>query len=220
MSTTGALTRWFRDTLGGEEMAAEAAGGPNAYAALAAGAAAISPGSDGLVCLPYFAGERTPLNDPDARGVYAGLTLSHTKSHIYRASLEATAYGVRHNLETMEAMGAPPRRLVAVGGGAKNPLWLQIVSDVTGLPQDVPERTIGASYGDAFLAGIATGLIPDLSALKSEWVTLSLELEPDDRVKPVYDEYYTVYRDLYEAAKPQLHTLARLGANRASKGGN
>jgi xylulokinase len=219
MSTTGALTRWFRDTLGGEEMAAEAAGGPNAYAALAAGAAAISPGADGLICLPYFAGERTPLNDPEARGVYAGLTLSHTKAHLYRASLEATAFGVRHNLETMDAMGAPPKRLVAVGGGAKNPLWLQIVSDVTGLPQDVPERTIGASYGDAFLAGLATGLVPDLDALKNEWVTLALELEPDARVKPIYDEYYTVYRELYEASKPQLHALARLGANRSRPDG-
>ena len=154
MSTTGALTRWFRDNLAGEEMAAEAAGGPNAYAALAEAAGRIPPGAEGVICLPYFAGERTPINDPDARGVYAGLTLSHTKAHLYRASLEGTAYGVRHNLETMSAMGAPPRRLVAVGGGAKNPLWLQIVSDVSGLPQDVPERTIGASYGDAFMAGL------------------------------------------------------------------
>jgi xylulokinase len=212
MSTTGALTRWFRDTLGREEMGAEAAGGPNAYAALAGAAAAIRPGADGLICLPYFAGERTPLNDPDARGVYAGLTLSHTKAHLYRASLEATAYGVRHNLETMSAMGAPPRRLVAVGGGAKNPLWLQIVSDVCGLPQDVPERTIGASYGDAFMAGLATGIVSGPEALQRDWVRLALQLQPDGALRPVYDAYYDVYRRLYESAKDQLHALARLGA--------
>ena len=88
-----------------QELAAEAAGGPNAYAALAEAAARTPPGAEGLICLPYFAGERTPINDPDARGVYAGLTLSHTKAHLYRASLEGTAYGVRHNLETMSAMG-------------------------------------------------------------------------------------------------------------------
>ena len=212
MSTTGALTRWFRDTLGREEMAAEAAGGPNAYAALAASASAISPGADGLVCLPYFAGERTPINDPDARGVYAGLTLSHTKAHLYRASLEGTAYGVRHNLETMSAMGAPPRRLVAVGGGAKNPLWLQIVSDVSGLPQDVPERTIGASYGDAFMAGLATGIVPEPEVLQRDWVKLALRLQPNPDLRPTYDAYYRVYRDLYESAKGELHALARLGA--------
>lgn len=213
MSTTGALTRWFRDNLGGEERAAEAAGGANAYAALAAGASTVSPGADGLICLPYFAGERTPINDPDARGVYAGLTLSHTRNHLYRATLEGTAYGVRHNLETMAAMGATPRRLAAVGGGAKNPLWLQIVSDVTGLPQDVPERTIGASYGDAFMAGLATGIVPEIEALQRDWVSLSLRLEPNPALQPVYDEYYAVYRGLYESAKEQLHTLARLGAS-------
>lgn len=218
MSTTGALTRWFRDNLGEVEMAAEAASGPNAYAALADAAAGIAPGADGLICLPYFAGERTPINDPGARGVYAGLTLSHTKAHLYRASLEATAYGVRHNLETMAGMGASPQRLVAVGGGAKNPLWLQIVSDVCGIPQDVPQRTIGASYGDAFLAGLATGIVPGLDALAQDWVKLSLELRPDPQLKPTYDAYYSVYRDLYESAKPQLHRLAELGAT-SSKGG-
>ncbi|MFN8591556.1 MAG: FGGY-family carbohydrate kinase [Thermomicrobiales bacterium] len=212
MSTTGALTRWFRDQFGQEELAAEATGGPNAYAAMADAAGAVPPGADGLICLPYFAGERTPINDPDARGVYAGLTLSHTKAHLYRASLEGTAYGVRHNLETMAAMGAPPKRLIAVGGGAKNPLWLQIVSDVTGLPQDVPERTIGASYGDAFMAGLATNIIPDLGALQRDWVTMRMKLEPRSDLRPVYDAYYDVYRGLYESAKDQLHALARLGA--------
>jgi xylulokinase len=216
MSTTGALTRWFRDNLAGEEMAAEAAGGPNAYAVLARSAEAITPGADGLICLPYFAGERTPINDPDARGVFAGLTLSHTKAHLYRASLEATAYGVRHNLETMAAMGAPPRRLVAVGGGAKNPLWLQIVSDVAGIPQDVPERTIGASYGDAFLAGLATGIVPGLDALQREWVKLALRLQPDPEVRATYDAYYDIYRRLYESAKPELHALAKLGSGQGA----
>ncbi len=212
MSTTGALTRWFRDNLGELELAAEAAGGANAYAALAEAAAAVRPGADGLICLPYFAGERTPINDPDARGVFAGLTLSHTKAHLYRASLEGTAYGVRHNLETMSEMGAPPRRLVAVGGGAKNPLWLQIVSDVAGLPQDVPERTIGASYGDAFMAGLATGIVADPGALSRDWVKLSLQLQPNTDLRPLYDDYYGVYRGLYESAKDELHALARLGA--------
>ncbi len=215
MSTTGALTRWFRDNLGREEMAAEAAGGPNAYAALADAAAKVPPGADGLICLPYFAGERTPINDPDARGVYAGLTLSHTKGHLYRASLEATAYGVRHNLETMSEMGAPPKRLVAVGGGAKNPLWLQIVSDVAGLPQDVPERTIGASFGDAFLAGLATGIVPSLETLQQDWVKLAMRLQPNVDPRPTYDAYYDIYRRLYESAKPELHALARLGSGLA-----
>ncbi|HWV24715.1 MAG TPA: FGGY-family carbohydrate kinase [Thermomicrobiales bacterium] len=211
MATSGALTRWFRDQFGVNEMNAEADGGPNAYAALADSAAHLTPGSDGLICLPYFAGERTPLNDPDARGVFAGLTLSHTRAHMYRAMLEGTAYGVRHNLETLGEMGAIPQRLVAVGGGAKNRLWLQIVTDVTGQPQIVPERTIGASYGNAMLAGLATGLVPDASTINREWVKEAEVVEPDPAATAIYDEYYRVYRSLYEHAKDDLHALARLG---------
>ncbi|MBN1582166.1 MAG: sugar kinase, partial [Anaerolineae bacterium] len=115
MATTGAVTRWFRDHFGRQEMAAEASGGPNAYAALTAEAQAVSPGSEGLVVLPYFSGERTPLNDPDARGMIAGLSLAHGRGHLYRAILEATAYGVMHNLEVMQAGGARPRRAIAAG---------------------------------------------------------------------------------------------------------
>ncbi|MBA2278232.1 MAG: FGGY-family carbohydrate kinase, partial [Chloroflexia bacterium] len=211
MATTGALTRWFRDELGGVERAAEADGGPNAYAALADLAAKVPAGADGLVCLPYFAGERTPINDPDARGVFAGLTLSHTRGHLYRALLEGTGYGVRHNLETLREMGAEPKRLVAVGGGAQNRLWLQIVSDAAGMAQTVPERTIGAAYGDAFLAGLATGLIPSLDALSRDWVRVATVLESRPTEQARYEPYYRVYRDLYDHAKPDLHELARLG---------
>lgn len=211
MATSGALTRWFRDTFAAAEVAREAAGGPNAYAVLAEEAAAVPTGSAGVVCLPYFAGERTPINDPDARGLFAGLTLSHGRGHLYRACLEGTACGVRHNLETMAAMGASPRRLVAVGGGAQNRLWLQIVSDATGLPQDVPAQTIGASFGDAFLAGLAVGSVSDLGALRRDWVRTGETLAPREAERRVYDETYRVYRHLYEAAKEDLHALARIG---------
>ena len=211
MSTTGALTRWFRDHFGQAEMAAEASGGQNAYQALADLAASVPAGSQGLVCLPYLSGERTPINDPLARGIYAGLTLSHTRAHLYRASLEGTAYGVRDNLDVMAAMGADPKRIVAVGGGASNPLWLQIVSDVSGKAQMVPERTIGASYGDAFLAGVATGIIKDRNAINTDWVTIDRIVEPAPSMKPVYEPYYEIYRSLYRSTKTEMHQLAQLG---------
>lgn len=213
MSTSGALTRWFRDQLGQPEMDAEAAGGGNAYAALANLAAAIPPGAHGLVCLPYFAGERTPIHDPDARGVFAGLTLSHTRGHMYRAALEGTAYGVRHNIETLRDIGAEPKRIVAVGGGAKNDLWLQIVSDVAGVPQVVQKQTIGAAYGDAFLAGIGSGIIKNVSALTDTWIEAKSIIKPNPQHSRVYAETYAVYRSLYENAKDDLHALARLGVD-------
>lgn len=213
MATTGALTRWFLDEFGAAERAAEVDGGPNAYAALAALAEKAPAGANGLVCLPYFAGERTPIHDPDARGVFAGLTLSHTRGDLYRAILEGTAYGVRHNLETLEEMGAPPKRVVAVGGGANNQLWLQIVSDVTGVSQVVPERTVGASYGDAFLAGLATGIIPDLDTLSSSWVRIASVIEPRTAEQDRYGAYYRVYRSMYDHLRDDLHVLARFSGS-------
>ncbi|HVL25955.1 MAG TPA: FGGY-family carbohydrate kinase [Thermomicrobiales bacterium] len=218
MSTTGALTRWFRDEFAADERRAEADGGPNAYAALSALAESIPAGAEGLVCLPYFAGERTPIHDSRARGVFAGLTLSHTRAHMYRALLEGTAFGVRHNVEALSEMGAVPRRLVAVGGGANSRLWLQIVSDAVGLPQVVPARTIGASYGDAFLAGLATGIVPGIEALADTWVSVAEVIEPRPRERRRYDDVYRVYRSLYEHARDDLHALARLGEEREPAG--
>ncbi|MEN0022617.1 MAG: FGGY family carbohydrate kinase, partial [Microbacterium sp.] len=154
LSTSGALTAWLKDLTGAD------------YPQLLAEATASGAGARGLLVLPYFAGERTPIQDPDARGVIAGLTLAHTRGDLYRAALEATALGVRHNVETMRAAGADIRRIVAVGGGTQGRLWLQIVSDVTGLVQEVPATTIGASYGAAFLAAVATadGEAPSIAA--------------------------------------------------------
>src|SRR5918998_1768876 len=134
MATSGALTGWLKKI-----------SGDLPYETLTEEAAAVLPGSDALVVLPYFAGERTPLQDPRARGLVSGLTLSHGRGHLYRAVLEATAYGVRHIFEFMRDAGGGGERLVAVGGGTKGGLWTQISSDVTGRPQDLPEQTIGAS---------------------------------------------------------------------------
>jgi xylulokinase len=211
MATTGAMTRWFRDQFAQAEMAAEASGGPNAYAALTVEAAAAPPGSEGLVILPYFSGERTPLNDPQARGVIAGLSLAHGRGHLYRAILEAMAYGLAHNVEVMRSAGAVPERVVAVGGGAKSDLLLQIVSDVTGLEQELPEQTIGASYGDAALAGLATGQL-SLSDLRSNWVRIVRRFAPDAGRYERYQAFYRVYRDLYPHTRDDVHALVRLGS--------
>ena len=104
-----------------------------------------------------------------------------------------------------------PRRIVAVGGGSQSDLWLQIVSDVTGTPQQVPERTIGASYGDAFMAGLASGIVPSEDTLSTRWARIERIIEPNLGVRPIYDQYYGIYRELYEQTKDQVHALSRLG---------
>jgi xylulokinase len=193
MATSGALTGWLKKI-----------SGDLPYETLTKEAAAVAPGSDALVVLPYFAGERTPLQDPKARGLISGLTLSHGRGHLYRAMLEATAYGVRHIFEAMREAGGGGERLVAVGGGTKGGLWTQIVSDVTGRPQELPEQTIGASYGDALLAARAVGLVePD-----ADWSEISATVEPQEENRDIYDELYRIYRDLYPATREQMHDLA------------
>jgi xylulokinase len=156
--------------------------------------------------LPYFAGERTPIFDPHARGAILGLTLSHGRGHVYRALLEATAYGVRHNLETMDEAGGRPERFVAVGGGTRGGLWTQIVSDVCRRPQDLPEHTIGAAYGDALLAGLATGVVED----GARWNPTAATVEPDAGRASLYEELYAIYRELYPATRDHAHRLAEM----------
>src|SRR3990170_5453146 len=129
MSTTGSLARWFRDELA-PDLPPE-----TAYSTLFKRAEAIVSGAQGLLMLPYFSGERTPINDPDARGVIAGLNLTHTREHLFRAALESVGFGVRHNMEKFASIGAQIRRVVAVGGGAHSDIWPQIVSNIAGCEQ-------------------------------------------------------------------------------------
>jgi xylulokinase len=168
-------------------------------------AEAVEPGSDGLVLLPYFAGERSPLFDPGARGVALGLTLAHTSAHWMRAAYEAVAMGVRHNLEAFDASrtAGGPWRAVAVGGGAAGRLWPQVVSDVTGRVQYLPAQTIGACYGDALMAATAVGMVP----AGTDWTRIEREINPRPELAELYDRRYEVYRELYPATRGLLTRL-------------
>jgi xylulokinase len=210
MATSGSLTRWFRDKLSVDLVAAEKAGGENAYAALIHEAARIPAGSEGLVVLPYFSGERTPINDPKARGVFFGLTLAHQRGHLFRAVMEGMGYGVRQHFDVMREIDVEPDDVIAVGGGTKNTLWLQIVSDISGMPQKIPAVTFGASYGDAFLAGMAVGAYSSYDQINS-WLRYDRMIQPDKTNFNLYDKYYRVYLDLYQRNKglmADLHSLA------------
>lgn len=197
LSTSGALTAWLKGLTGTD------------YPELLAEAAASGPGARGLLMLPYFAGERTPIQDPDARGVIAGLTLDHSRGDLYRAALEATALGVRHNVETMRAAGADIRRVVAVGGGTQGQLWLQVVSDVTGLVQEVPQITIGASFGAAFLAASALAARDGVAApVITDWNPVAQAITPNPALTALYDELYDRYLRLYAGTRDVVHELA------------
>jgi xylulokinase len=206
MSTSGSLTVWFRDQFSQLGMQIQNEGGEDPFTTLA-GLAATSPaGSNGLILLPYFEGERTPLHDPRAKGLWFGLSLKHTKGDLYRSILEGVAFGIRHNLEIMQQENVQPRRVLAVGGGTKNPLWLQIIADACNLTLDVPEQQIGASYGDAFLAATGIGLFKNLSEIK-QWVRIKSTVKPNPEMYKLYEFHYQLFRELYESNKHLMHRL-------------
>jgi xylulokinase len=208
MATSGAITEWFVEQFAGAS--GDDADGSDPYDRLTGAAAGIAPGSDGLVVLPYFSGSRTPLNDDRARGAIAGLTLSHTEAHVYRAILEGVGYGFRHNLEAMQAADVPIDRTFAIGGGARSDLWRQIVSDITGAEQAYVSDPLGAPLGGAYLAGVGTGVFDGYDRLRAS-ATVSTTTTPDPDRGTTYDEYYDVYRDLYPSMREGIHRLAELG---------
>jgi xylulokinase len=194
VGSAGALAAWLRELTGGasfDELYEEAAG--------------AGPSAGGLLALPYFAGERAPLFDPDLRGALLGLTAAHRRGHVFRALLEATAFAVRQDLETMRDAGATIGRLRSSGGGTSRALWRQIVSDVTGLGQEVRHGAWGASVGAAFLAAVAIGA----ATLAGAWPGEAVAVEPREELRETYDELYAQYRELAQATLPQAHALAR-----------
>lgn len=194
LATSGTLTHWFRDQLARDAD----------FAQLAAEAADSPKGAKGLICLPYFSGERTPIHDPMAKGAFFGLDLTHTRADLYRAVLEGVAMGTAHVFETCAEVGATPVTVRAVGGGTKNALWLQATSDLCGAVQEVCDKTIGASYGDAFLAALAVGLVEEGDI--GRWNPVATRVKPD-RVA-AYDRQYPLWKRLYLQTRDIAHGLA------------
>ena len=188
----GSLVEWIRELVGTPD-----------WDALVAEAADSPAGAGGLLLLPYFAGERTPIYDPLARGVVAGLTLRHRRGDLLRAAYEGIAAGIRQIFELLAEAADPPTRVVVAGGGTHAELWLQIVSDLTGQAQQVPEQTIGAAYGDALLAAVGVGLVPS----GTDWARQGRVVVPDQRARAVYESLYPRYPQLYAATADIVHEL-------------
>lgn len=205
-NAAGTLTRWYRDNVFFDKLALEEAGGNSAYALMMEGIDEIPPGSDGLITLPYIAGERTPINDPHARGVLFGLSISHTRRHMYRSALESIGYTVAQHLDIFRENGVEIKRVLAVGGGTKNPYWLQMIADITGTRIDTAGVTVGASFGDAAMAAIGVGDIAGFEELE-KYIQPGAVYEPDLEKSALYAPYCKLYRELYEANKALFRKL-------------
>jgi xylulokinase len=197
LATSGTLTHWFRDQAGRD------LNPDTAFADLAREAESAPPCANGLLMLPYFSGERTPIHDPRAKGAIFGLNLTHTRGDLYRALLEGIAMGTAHVIECYRDVGQAPARILAVGGGTQNAIWLQATSDFGGVPQIVCEKTVGASYGNAFLAAVAVGRAAagDIDS----WNPARRRVDPAGG--PQHARHYALFRRLYEQTRDIAHDL-------------
>lgn len=197
----GTLQNWYRDELFPECIQKEKITGENAFGLMMEGLDEIEPGCGGLITLPYFAGERTPINDPAATGLIFGLNLGHTKKHLYRSALEGIGFSVSQHMDIFRENGLNPERILAAGGGTKNRSWMQMVADITGIPVAIAKETAGASYGDALMAAIGAGHYRDFASLK-DVIRIETLLEPVPentlrykRLRPIFDRLYIDNRE-------------------------
>jgi xylulokinase len=198
MAATGRALDWFR---------LEVEGGAVSTEALLEEAGTVGPGADGVVFLPYLAGERSPLWDPSARGAFVGLALGHGPAHLARAILEASAFAIRHVAESVVAAGADVRAMRVCGGPARSELWNRIKADVTGFPIEVPAVLETAVAGSGMLAATAVGAWPDLPSAIRGMTRIVRRLEPDPSTRATYDATYAAYRALHPAISPIVREL-------------
>jgi xylulokinase len=190
LNAAGSL-RWLRDAIA-----------PGAsFGELTADAGRWGPGVEGVTFLPYLQGERTPHADPDARGAFTGLSLRHDRAALVRAVLEGVAYGLRDSLGLLRELGVAPDKARVSGGGARSPLWLEIVASVLGLPVELTVAEEGSAYGAALLAGVANGVFADAREAVAACVRAGEAVEPNAGWAEAYEEGYARFRALYPALK-------------------
>lgn len=203
-NTAGTLTKWYRDNIFSDYLEREAQAGENAYAAMAREVEQIPPGSQGLITLPYFAGERSPINDSKAKGLIFGLSLRHSRAHLYRSALEGVGYSIGQIMDVIQEHQVEPDRIMAVGGGALNRPWMQIVADILGRPLHINEVTVGASYGDALMAAVGSGVLPGFQALE-QVIHIKETILPSPQAHRQYLPYRKMFDQLYQNNRALMH---------------
>lgn len=210
-ATAGAIIKWFRDVFGQEELEVEEKIDIDAYKLLELKAEDIPAGSEGLIVLPYFMGERSPIWDGDARGNILGLSLYHSKAHIFKAFMEGVAYALRHNMEIMHKQDdvSLDDELILVGGVTKSSIFPRIIADVTGYKIKIIKNEVEAPLGDAILAGLGTGALKNPEVIL-DWLEYEEAINPDQKNKEIYDKLFKEYKNLYPKLQSNMSVLASL----------
>lgn len=209
MLSAGASLKWLRDLLYKNERDDALKNGLDIYDLMIDEAKSVPVGAEGLIFLPYLSGERTPHPDPYARGVFLGLSLKHTRPHLTRAVMEGVAFGLRDGLELLRKMDIKFRRVRVSGGGAKSPLWRQIMADVFQVDIVTVNATQGAALGAALLAGVGTGLYQNLARACRQVIHETSVTRPGKNTE-TYQKYYKIYHSLYSVLKKSFKVLSRV----------
>jgi len=210
MLSAGGSLRWYRDTFAQDESVVAKSLGQDPYEIISQQAAKAPVGSEGLLFLPYLTGERTPYADPNARGVFFGMTLRHERKHFVRSILEGVAYGMNDSFGILDEMGVPISQVRASGGGARSEVWRQIQADVTGYDHVTINIDEGPALGVALLAGVGVGIYPDVEKACREVIKVDCSTEANVENNKKYKQYNSVYRSLYQSLKGDFGKLAQI----------
>jgi len=202
--STGSMLRWFVN-----EFANDLKSQPNKYKFLDEQAKAINPGSNGLIVLDYWCGNRTPYNDSKATGVIWGLTLNHSRNHVYRALLEGVAYGTAHTIKEFNKVGLYFDSITACGGGTNSDLWMQIYADVCGLPVQTLIFSGATALGAAIFSAVAAGQFETITDASDQMVGIKRIFEPQAEKMAIYADYLKQYIDTYPALREKMHSISR-----------
>jgi len=207
MASSGSLLRWVVEQFCQADISDAQRVQMDIYQYLDGKAEAISPGSEGVIILPYFLGEKTPVFDAQARGIFFGLTLFHTRYHLYRAVLEAVVYGFKHHVKILHQLGLPVKRVLISEGGAKSPLWRQITADALNCPVNFLKENPGAALAAAFIAGMGVGAFESWGDI-NKFIQVDSITYPDPKNLEIYEHGFEIYLAIYQNLKPTFQQAA------------
>jgi xylulokinase len=208
--SAGGSLRWFCDMLASEEVRQAAAEGRDPYDVIMEEAQSVPAGSEGLFFLPYLSGERTPHGDPNARGVFFGLSLRHTRAHMARSVIEGVTFALADSTDIMRGLGLDLSVVRATGGGARSPFWRQLQADVLNVRVVTALADVGPAFGAAILAGVGAGVFDSVAAATDLLVHVGGEIIPNPAPAELYRKHHALYDRLYGALRTEFTKLARL----------
>jgi len=210
MLSAGGSLRWFHDNIAQDLVKEAEEKRADSYDWILRKCQDIPPGAEGLFFLPYLSGERTPYPDPDAKGVFIGLSLKHTKDHMAKAVIEGITFGMRDSLELIKKMGIKTNQIRISGGGSKNRYWRQLQANIYGQPVNMVNADEGPAYGVALLAAVGTGCYNSIEEACNNTIKITETLNPKQDEIEKYNKLYKFYNSLYPILEPKFKEISNL----------